>query len=206
MIRYGIAALAALLITGLIMVAAAQLVRERPQRHDISMPTTVSLVTVPRDEEAPEETEEKPPEPPRKEPQLDFAPELPTPSLTAPALTGPAVDLDPALFRGTAPAGPMIFEAAELDRAPRAVVRRQPQYPYRARQRRVEGRVKVRFLVQTDGSVSQITILESEPAGTFDQAVIDAVSGWRFEAGRLAGEPVAAWIVTPILFDLDGGR
>jgi len=206
MIRYGIAALAALLITGLIMVAAAQLVRERPQRHDITMPTAVSLVNVPREEQVEEEVDRKPPEPPRREPEVDFAPELPAPSLTAPALTGPAVALDPTLFGGVAPSGPMVFEAADLDRAPRAVVRRQPQYPYRARQRRVEGRVKVRFLVQTDGSVSRITILESEPEGTFDQAVIDAVSGWRFEAGRLAGEPVAAWIVTPILFDLDGGR
>ena len=85
------------------------------------------------------------------------------------------------------------------------MVRRRPQYPYRARQRRLEGRVKVRFLVQADGTTSQITILESEPAGVFDQAVQDAVAGWRFEPGKLAGEPVAAWIVTPILFDLDGG-
>jgi protein TonB len=65
--------------------------------------------------------------------------------------------------------------------------------------------VRVRFLVQTDGTVSQVSVLESDPPDVFDQAVLDAVGGWRFEPGVLGGEPVAAWMVTPIVFDLSGG-
>lgn len=203
--RFVTAALAALVITALVMVTAAQLVRERPQRQDITLPTAVSLVNMPRDETEPEEPERKPPEPPQEKPKVDFEPELPTPSLLTPQLAGPSVSLDPSLFGGTGPIGPMTFEVGELDRPPRAVVRRQPQYPYRARQRRIEGTVRVRFLVQADGAVSQITILESDPPEVFDQAVLDAVGGWRFEPGMLGGEPVAAWMVTPIVFDLSGG-
>lgn len=204
--QYAVAALVSLLITGAILTAAAQLVRERSQRHDITMLTAVSLVNVPREERIEEEAERKPPEPPRREPQIDFAPELPTPSLTAPALGGPSVALDPAVFGGVAPTGPMTFEAADLDKAPRAVIQRPPTYPRRAQQRGIRGQVTARFLVQVDGTVAQVSIVSSDPAGVFDRAVIDAVSGWRYEPGQLAGEAVAAWILAPIDFVPDGGR
>lgn len=206
MIRFVLAAILAVVINVLLLAAAAQLVRDRPQPQDMTVPTAVSLVNVPREEAPPEEEQRREPEPPKEKPDLDFAPELPTPSLMAPVLSGPVVAVDPALFGGTAPMGAMVFEAGDLDRAPRSVVRTPPQYPYRARQRRIEGSVKVRFLVSTDGTTSRITILESQPAGVFDQTVIDAVVRWRFEPGILAGEPVAAWMVTPITFDLDGDR
>ncbi len=206
MSRLAQAALVAVLINAVLLAAAAQLVRERPQAQDMTAPTVVSLVNVPRDETPPEEEERREPEPPKEKPKLDFAPELPTPSLTAPALSGPAVVLDPALFDIAPPMGAMTFEAGDLDRPPRTVVRTPPQYPYRARQRGIEGSATVRFLVNPDGVTSEITILSSEPAGVFDQAVIDAVSRWRFEPGVLAGHPVASWVVTPVSFDLEGDR
>jgi len=204
-IRYVRAALVAFVLNSLLLLAAAQLVRERPETQDLTVPTVVSLVSVPKEEVLPEETDAKPPEPPKPQPQMDFTPELPTPSLTAPALSGPAVALDATLFGAAAPLSAMVFEASELDRAPRAVVHMPPQYPYRARQRGIEGSVQVRFLVGIDGTTSQISILQSDPTGVFDQAAIDAVSGWRFEPGQLAGEPVAAWVVAPMIFDLSGG-
>jgi protein TonB len=204
--RLVLAAGAALVITAVIMVTAAQLVRERPPELDITAPVPVALVTVPREDTPPEEPEPTPPEPPEEKPQVDFAPELPAPSLTAPQLSGPSVAIDPGLFGGVAPSGPMVFEVGDLDRPPQSVVRRQPDYPFRARQRRIEGRVRVRFLVGTDGKTSQITILESEPDGVFDEAVRNAVAGWRFEPGVIGGERVASWVVTPIVFDLSGGR
>jgi protein TonB len=204
-ITFGRAIVVAFVINTLLLLAAAQLVRQRPEPVDITVPTAVSLIAVPDDEAPPEEDEPQPPRPPEQPPQLDFTPELPSPSLTAPALSGPSVVLDASIFGGAAPTGTMIFEASELDQAPRAVVRTPPEYPYRARQRRIEGSVQVRFLVNVDGTTSQISIVESDPPGIFDQAVIDAVSRWRFEPGRLAGEPVAAWVVAPITFDLSGG-
>lgn len=204
--RFTQAILAALLVNGFLLVAAAQLVRDRPQPQDITVPTAVSLVNVPKDKTPEEETERKMPEPPQQQPHLDFAPELPVPSLTAPTLAGPAVALDLTRFGDTAPMGAIAFEAGELDHMPQALVHTAPQYPYRARQRHIEGSVKVRFLVSIDGTTSRITILESRPAGVFNQVVIDAVARWRFEPGKLAGKSVPAWMITPITFDLDGGR
>ena len=71
---------------------------------------------------------------------------------------------------------------------------------------RTEGTVRVRFLVRRDGTVGEIIIEAADPEGVFEDAVRDAVSRWRFEPGRLAGEAVAAWVVMPITFDLSGGR
>jgi protein TonB len=165
----------------------------------------VSLVSVPRDEAPPEPEPPREPEPPKEPPKLDFAPDLPAPSLTAPALAGPSVSLDPSLFGGNAPMGEMVFDARDLDAPPRAVVATAPVYPYKARQRRIEGTVQVRFLVQRDGSVGQVIIESADPPGVFEDAVREAVTRWRFEPGQLAGEAVAAWVVQPLRFDLSGG-
>jgi protein TonB len=205
-IRLAKAAVAALLINGVLLATAAQLVRERPRRLDVSEATVVSLVTVPREDVPPEERERRPPAPPRPRPRLDFVPELTLPAPDAPDLAGPAVVLDPALFGRVTPAGDLVFEAAELDRAPRSLVRTTPRYPYRARQRRIEGEVRVRFLVGADGAISRVSILAADPPEVFDRAVLEAVRGWRFEPGVIDGEPVASWVVTSVLFDMDGER
>lgn len=199
------AALGALAINGVLLSLAAQLVRDRPVVQDITEPVPVTLVPLPREEALPER-EVGEPAPPRPAPSLDFAPELPLPSLTAPRLAGPAVQLDPGLFGPPAPVRDLVFEATDLDQLPRALIRNEPIYPYKARQRRLEGRVRVRFLVGRDGTVGQIVIEEADPPGVFEDAVRDAVARWRYEPGRIAGEPVATWVVLPVSFDLETGR
>jgi protein TonB len=202
----GVGLVGAVAITALLLLAAAQLVSERPQEQDITEPVPVALVAMPEEEEAERPEEVREPEPPEEPPQMDFMPELPLPSLTAPALAGPSVELDPRLFGGAPRSGPMIFNATELDRPPRAVVRTPPVYPFKARQRRIEGTVQVRFLVRVDGTVDQIRIESADPPGVFEDAAREAIARWRFEPGQLAGETVASWVVMPIRFDLDGGR
>lgn len=198
------AALGAVAINALLLAIAAHLVRDRAPVQDRFDPVPVALVTITRDEPLPEPEPVRDPEPPRPPPALDFIPELPAPSLLTPALSAGAVRLDPALWGGIAPLGEIVFAAADLDDAPRAVVRTPPIYPYRARQRRLEGTVQVRFLVQRDGTVGEIVIEAADPPGVFEDAVREAVARWRFEPGRLAGEAVAAWVVMPITFNMEG--
>ena len=50
-----------------------------------------------------------------------------------------------------------------------------PEYPRRAIRMGLEGSVKVEFDVDTDGSVLDPYVLESNPASTFDRAAIKAV-------------------------------
>ena len=56
-----------------------------------------------------------------------------------------------------------------------------PKYPRAAHRRNVTGSVDVMFTVTTDGRIRDMSVLESEPGETFDQAAMDAVGDWRFE-------------------------
>ena len=63
-----------------------------------------------------------------------------------------------------------------------------PRYPPLALRRRVEGFVEVQFTVLPDGSVTDVSIVRSEPRSMFDRAAIDAMQRWRFQPTP-GGEP-----------------
>ena len=131
---------------------------------------------------------EPPPEPralPR--PELDIAhdirPDMPRPQFRM------ALDIEPA-FTGEAYLG--MSMSGEADREFMPVSRTPPQYPYQATRRRIEGWVRVSFLVTETGSVEDVVLLESEPEGIFDRAALRAVSKWKFKPRIVDGQPVAA--------------
>jgi len=63
-------------------------------------------------------------------------------------------------------------------------VRMQPEYPFRARRRGIEGHVVVAFDVSADGGTQNIEVLEARPPGVFDEAVLQAVRKWRFSVDQ----------------------
>ncbi len=69
---------------------------------------------------------------------------------------------------------------------PKLLHQDRPVYPYYAAKNRIEGVVKFNFDVDAEGRVSQMRIVESTPDHLFDNAVIAAVSKWRFEKGKPA--------------------
>ena len=80
-----------------------------------------------------------------------------------------------------------------------------PAYPEEARRQGEQGRVLVRVLVNTLGTVDQIMLRKSSGYPQLDQSAIDTVKTWRFvPAQRAGGSSVAAWVVVPILFSLEG--
>ena len=99
--------------------------------------------------------------------------------------------------------GEFTFSVADLDQVPREISRIQPQYPPRAEMRRIEGQVRVHFLVDETGSVTRTSILAADPEGVFEETVLQAVSRWRYAPGLIDGRPVATWVVTPVRFTLD---
>ena len=155
----------------------------------------------------PQEISPEPPpeEPPPPEPPAPTAMRTPSPEMpTMPAFT-PDLALSAA---GTPmvmapPPARTAFEFGEVDRTPMTVYRTPPPYPYRAKRMRIEGVVKVRFLVGTDGRTSRIQILSAEPEGIFEESVLRTIEGWRFEPGKKDGRKVATWVVTPVRFQLE---
>ena len=58
----------------------------------------------------------------------------------------------------------------------------QPRYPPMAFRRKVEGYVEVQFTVLADGSVSDVSVVRSEPRAMFDREAISAMQKWKFQA------------------------
>ncbi len=176
--------------------------QERDPVQDISEPVGVSLVSL-APPDPPEQEEAKEPEPPPEQDQPDFAPDLVQPGLGD--LAGPSIGVALNLggVRRDATPSDFIFDSLDLDRAPEVVARVNPEYPYHARERGIEGYVAVKVLVGKDGEVRQVNILKAKPQGMFEQAVRKAMTGWRFQPGEVGGEPVTAWITTTLHFRLN---
>jgi protein TonB len=66
-----------------------------------------------------------------------------------------------------------------------------PQFPLAARQRGIEGWVDLQFIVNTDGSVGELTIVGAQPVGIFEQAALDAVRNWHYQPVMRAGQAVS---------------
>jgi protein TonB len=79
---------------------------------------------------------------------------------------------------------------------------RPPIYPPRCLRMGIEGTVRVRVLVGEDGRPQEVTIGKSSGEAALDEAAMEAVRYWRFEAAQRNGVPVRAWAVVPIEFKL----
>ena len=176
--------------------------QERALTPDITEPMSVSLVSL-APPDPPKQEEQKAPDPPPPQERPDFAPDLIAPGLGD--LGGPAIGITINVggVRRDAAATDFIFDSTDLDRSPEIVGRVNPEYPFQARERGIEGYVAVKVLVGKDGAVRQVNILKAKPANIFDQAVRKAVSSWRFRPGEVGGEPVTAWITTTLHFRLN---
>ncbi|SDP41495.1 energy transducer TonB [Desulforhopalus singaporensis] len=96
-----------------------------------------------------------------------------------------------------------VFSAGELDVPMTILARTPPFYPLRARQRGIEGWVKVKLLVDEEGNVTEVSIVEAQPEGVFEKSVRRCVGSWRFQPGTVEGTPVKAQVETTVKFELE---
>ncbi|HVY07834.1 MAG TPA: energy transducer TonB [Burkholderiales bacterium] len=61
------------------------------------------------------------------------------------------------------------------------VMKVKPDYPPEALARHIEGRVRVRLAIASDGHVGEAKILAADPPGVFDSAVMEAVARYVFK-------------------------
>lgn len=158
----------------------------------------------------------KPKEPPPEEPKVQqekqeppvetFEDVIPTPERQSPPKPeAPRFDLD---LRASLSAGPYLgdFEpespAADLD-AGQPSLQIPPVYPPRAKRMGLEGRVTVEFTITTDGSVDDAKIVEAEPPGVFDRAVLRAIRRWKFSPRQVNGRAVERRARKQIVFKLE---
>lgn len=96
------------------------------------------------------------------------------------------------------PTGPI--RVSELVQPPKKIVDVRPVYPTFAREARIEGVVVLEAILDRNGRVDQVRVVQSKPL--LDQAALDAVRQWRYTPSVLNGQPVAVLMTITIRFTL----
>ena len=182
--------------------------------------TLVAQVNVIRMKRPDTDVRRKPPEPPPKPPEpepvpkkTDTTPRRPVRAkLTLPFEVNPRLPGGPdSLVLPPLESAPMVdrgalegtFTTSQLDGPLTTLTRIPPVYPVRARRRGIQGWVKVAFVVDENGRVGDVSIIEADPEGLFERSVERCVRGWRFKPGTVEGMPVKAKVETIIRFELE---
>jgi protein TonB len=99
--------------------------------------------------------------------------------------------------------GGAVMDEGQVQEAPVATSRTPPSFPARARSLGQSGHVTLAFVVDVDGSVQDVSVVESDPPGVFDDAAIEAVRQWEFQPGQHEGMPVAVRVRQTLSFQLE---
>ena len=200
----------ALLIAALVNVLLFSLMQYMISQHSMRAISTSEVLRIDYVRTQPEELvqprrEQRPP-PERPEPQerppevesiaTETIAEIP-PMQIPPIQPSPAPSIGGA-FIGEA-SGPQWIDAGQLV----ALTRVPPEYPAHARMRRIEGHVDVEFVVDTEGRVREISVINSEPPGIFDRAAMNSIRHWRFQPRRQDGRAIEVTARQRIEFNLN---
>jgi protein TonB len=110
-------------------------------------------------------------------------------------------DMDDSLLGDTKD---MVMTDDTVDVRPKPTTRIAPEYPKRAVAKGITGYVSFNLLINAEGEIEKIQILESEPAGVFDAAATDSINQWGFAPAQYKGENVKVWAKQTIRFKLGG--
>ncbi len=197
--------------------AAVALLSYQPSRQALIavVPVMVHLITPPKIETRPQPPVEIPPAPrlkprrvvkpvvrqPDPPPQLAAPVEAPTPVEVAPPPPPPPPP-EPAPIVAAVPPPPVpvtapIFSANYLENPP-------PRYPAVSRRLGEQGRVVLRVRVNERGSADAVEIRRSSGHPRLDDAARETVLRWRFVPAKRGEQPVAAWVLIPVSFRLEG--
>ena len=137
-----------------------------------------------------EEVKKKEREPPKKE-KIDDTPPPPDFNMdTSTDLTGGGIGISAGVDAGMEidTGGGFSMASADGDAVP--MVRVPPQYPERALQRGIEGRVLIEFTISRSGSVKDAKVIAYEPSQIFNKAALRAVKQWKYDPKIVNGKAV----------------
>jgi len=126
--------------------------------------------------------DEKPKYPPKPQPQPVTAPKA------------PAVSNAPAASKVVTPPQ---FSAAYLNNPA-------PDYPRLSKKLREQGTVRLRVEVSASGLAASVAVSQSSGYPRLDEAAVAAVKRWKFIAAKQGDQPVAAQVIVPLVFALQG--
>ena len=95
---------------------------------------------------------------------------------------------------------PLIVRETHIDPA-MLIHRVEPVYPTLARQIGRAGRVELRAIIATDGTIQSLQVVSGDPL--FYQSAMDAVRQWRYRPTVLNGDPVEIDTFITVIYNID---
>lgn len=95
------------------------------------------------------------------------------------------------------------YTARQVDRRPELMTPALPAYPEEARRQGIQGSVVIEVHIDEYGQVREIRILEANPPGVFEAAVLEVYGKARYKPAMLNGRPVRYIGKYRVLFELD---
>jgi TonB family protein len=90
---------------------------------------------------------------------------------------------------------------SDYDVPPKLLKQKKPKYPKDAFKQKIQGVVRLEFIIETNGEVRDVRVLDSIPA--LDEAAIRTLRSWRFAPARQKGVPVRVVAQAPVAFCID---
>ena len=205
------AAVAAALNLGLYLLMPALIATtpDKPAFETLVPQVNLTRIRPPEPRKPPEPVKPPEPKPLQQQPKPTTTP-LPTPKLQLPFELNPRLPSSPTTLdlppmETALPQGNFseTFSVGQLDGPLTTLVQIPPVYPHSAKRRNIEGWVKVRFVVDENGTVDKVRVLAAKPEGVFEQSVLRCVSSWRFKPGTVGGVAVKALVEQTITFKLE---
>ncbi len=204
-VRYTIAVVFASAVTfGLFFLMQSLLESGEDRDLERQQRTVFNFVRFKRDETVKRKKRDKPKQVKRKEPpppaQMPVTKLSKAPMKQALKINAPPINPNLAMAGDPHLGG----SASDSDIVP--LVRPLHRYPSRAQARGIEGWVHLRFDVTPEGTTSNIVVLDSDPAKTFDRAAKRAVEKYKYKPRVENGVPVPRPGVELVLsFEMEGG-
>lgn len=107
------------------------------------------------------------------------------------AIQGADLSMNSLLKGSDQQGGEIVMSAETVDSLPRPLGRCQPRLTRSMIQSQKVGWVKVKLLINASGELDDLQILESQPKGTYDQAVVEAMQECRWKPALYKGRPSA---------------
>jgi len=99
---------------------------------------------------------------------------------------------------------PAVFLSGNVTVPPKPITRGAPVYPYYLRRAGIPGEVRVDFVINVEGRVTEAFAVKSDHPD-FEEAALAAIRSWRFLPAEKDGRPVAFSVSQLLQFSTDDG-
>jgi len=175
-LRLPISLVLGVLVSGGIFWFLHALISKRPSDYQVVQTRKIEFTRLRRDTEVQEKKREKAElnRPKELPPQMNIAKSSLDLGAGGIAVIAPTVE-SKANVRANVSLG-----AGGQDRDTIPLVRIEPDYPMKARQRGIEGWVVVRFTITPAGTIKDAAVVQAQPPNVFDESAVRAVSRWKY--------------------------